>query len=57
MNVCVCVCGMVDIVCAGVKGQAMAGVCCVYTQTASAAAGHQDAARQVRVTAGSAGFL
>lgn len=52
---CVCVC--VDIVCAGVKGQVMAGVCYVYTLTASAAAGHQEAAWQVRVAIGSAGFL
>lgn len=52
-----CVCGMVDVVCAGVKGQAMAGVCYVYTWTASAAAGRQQAAWQVGVEAGSAGFL
>lgn len=52
-----CVCGTVDIVCARVKGQAVAGVCYVYTCRASAAAGHQEAAWQVRVAAGSAGFL
>lgn len=51
-----CVCAVVDIVWAGVKGQAMAGICYVYTRTASAAAGRQDAGWQVRV-AGSAGFL
>lgn len=52
-----CICGMVGIVCAGVKGQAVAGVCYVYTLKVSAAAGHQEAAWQVRVAAGSAGFL
>lgn len=40
----------VDLVSAGVKGQAMAGGFYVYTQTASAAAGHQVAAWQVRVS-------
>ncbi len=50
-------CGMVNIVCAGVKGQVMAGVCYVYTLTASAATRHQEAACQVRVAIGSAGFL
>lgn len=49
--------GMVDIVCAGVKGQAIAGVCYVYTWTVSAAGEHQEAVWQVRVAAGSAGFL
>lgn len=48
------VCGMV---CAGAKGQAMAGVCYVYTRKVSAAAGHQETACQFRVAAGSAGFL
>lgn len=43
--------------CAAVKGQVVAGVCYVCTLTASAAAGHQEAAWQVRVAAGSAGFL
>lgn len=52
-----CVCAMVDIVCAGVKGQAIADVCYVYTRTVSAASEHQEAAWQVRVAVGSAGFL
>lgn len=52
-----CVCGVVDIVCAGVKGQAIAGVCYVYTWTLSAAGKHQEAVWQVRVAVGSSGFL
>ena len=48
-----CVRTMVDMV----KGQAVAGVCYACTLRASAAAGHREAAWQVRVSAGSAGFL
>ena len=48
---------VVAIVCAGGKGQATAGFCYVYTLTASAAAGHQVAAWQLRVEVGSTGFL